>query len=501
MSKINYTHNLKLLTYDGETIPTYLTDWTRNMEIIDDNFGSAVVEIPSLDARLQTVEEDVQTTMTTLHTHIATFTAYQHATDTRLDEVERRVGDLTPEGFDDIRDRLTTAEQNIISNATDIKVLEERISTDEESIADNKASIDVLSTHFEYLHDYTFNIDGQVDKNKEDIAQLSDRVTLNDAYIDNLQSDYTALSGEVDGLQSSDLAQAEQITMLGEDTKDLEIRVARLENGGEPSDVEQIIADVSQLKQITQDIKTETYTNTTNINKLKQDSAEMLTMIGRNTDQIANQLDRIVALEQATPEIPDLTELTDKVNQNASDIQILLNKAFLSGDIEMIHTTATRSRISGIYTTLSLNKNLILSQLERLISVTIINNNNFANTAVSVRESEIVIPETNFIEGVEYNTYVYLRKQNQVKTKILTLNHVSTSGDLNTYRISDATFPETENIISMCISSVSTAGNKFATTVIDVNPSAGYIYTKGTAAKNTPAQLIIQYYDSSGDTV
>lgn len=445
MSIITRTDNLGLIGYSGETIPTYLNDWSYNMDIIDKNFGKAISEIPSIDARLETVEEDVQETMTTLHTHIATFTAYQHATDTKIEGLERRVGDLTPEGFDDIT--------------------------------------------------------GQVDKNKADIAQLSDRVTLNDAYIDNLQSEYTALSGEVDGLQASDLAQAEQITMLDEDTKDLEIRVARLENGGEPSDVEQIIADVSQLKQITQGIKTETDTNTTNIKKLKQDSAEMLTMIGRNTDQIANQLDRIVALEQATPEIPDLTELTDKVNQNASDIQILLNKAFLSGDIEMIHTTATRSRISGIYTTLSLNKNLIRSQLERLISVTIINNNNFANTAVSVRESEIVIPETNFIEGVEYNTYVYLRKQNQVKTKILTLNHVSSIGDLNTYRISDATFPETENIISMCISSVSTFGNKFATTVVDVNPSDGRIYTKGTAAKNTPAQLIIQYYDSSGDTV
>lgn len=501
MSIITRTDNLGLIGYSGETIPTYLNDWSYNMDIIDKNFGRAISEIPSIDARLETVEEDVQETMTTLHTHIATFTAYQHATDTKIEGLERRVGDLTPEGFDDIRDRLTTAEQNIISNATDIRVLEERISNDEESIADNKASIDALSTHFEYLHDYTFNISGQVDKNKADIAQLSDRVTLNDAYIDNLQSDYTALSGEVDGLQASDLAQSEQITMLGEDTKDLEIRVARLENGGEPSDVEQLIGDVSQLKQITRDIKTETDTNTTNINKLKQDSAEMLTMIGRNTDQIANQLDRIVALEQATPEMPDLTELTDKVNQNASDIQILLNKAFLSGDIEMIHTTATRTRISGIYTTLSLNKNLIQSQLERLISVTIINNNNFANTAVSVRESEIVIPETNFIEGVEYNTYVYLRKQNQVKTKILTLNHVSTTGSINTYRISDATFPEAENIISMCISSVSTSGKKFATNIVDVNTTSGYIYTNGITAKNIPAQLIIQYYDSSGDTV
>lgn len=501
MSIITRTDNLGLIGYSGETIPTYLNDWSYNMDIIDKNFGMAIAEIPSIDARLETVEEDVQETMTTLHTHIATFTAYQHATDTRLDEVERRVGDLTPEGFDDIRDRLTTAEQNIISNATDIRVLEERISTDEESIADNKASIDALSTQFENLHDYTFNIAGQVDKNKTDITQLNERVSLSETEIDKLQSDTDALTGEVDGLQASDLAQAEQITMLGEDTKDLEIRVARLENGGDPSDVEQVIADVSQLKQITRDIKTETDTNTTNINKLKQDSTEMLTMIGRNTDQIANQLDRIVALEQATPEIPDLTELTAKVDQNTEDIRQLMDKAVLSGELELIRITCTLKLSSGAYSALTLEQPLNNYQLDRVVAGTIKNNNNYLDTFIIFRPTEVVVTDTLFTAGTEYVANIYLRKQNQVKTKTVELQFVEQSGDISIFTYNDPKFPDVNNIISMSVSFLTTNNKKVITTSIVINTDDIKLYLLSVNAKHAPAQLLIQYYDSSGDSV
>lgn len=323
MSKINYTDYLKLRTYEGESVPTYLADITHNMEIIDSSFGKAVTELPSIDARLETLEDDMQTAMSDIHIQ-----------GDRLTEVEEQIKFLSPTDLGDIRDRITTAEQNIISNAESIKVLEERISNDEYAIEDNKASIEALSQQSTATNDALEEIREQI-KNLEtgsegsatDISELTTKVN-------NLIEQNKALTGEIDGLQASDLAQANQITALAEDTKDLEVRVARLEKGGEPSDVEQIKTDLS-------DLEYRVSTNEVSISKLTTDLAnesnivrnEVLphlravdAMIADTQNDVVNNTDRIKALEDAqgqTPEPPDLTELEGKVTKNTNDIRSL----------------------------------------------------------------------------------------------------------------------------------------------------------------------------------
>lgn len=229
MSKINYTPNLGLITYSGEVIPTYLADTTRNMEILDNVVGKLNTENPSIDARLETLEDDVQKVMSTQHVQIAKFTAYQVATDARLDKLEKDVSDISPEGIQDIRDRLTNAEADIQSNSAVTQALTERVSGDEGVIATNTARIDVLELQFGEGGEYDFSA------LEDKVTTLGDDVSRIDSELDSLSSDISGadgiqkklevLNGEVDGLQISNTTQANQIETLANQVETLESKI------------------------------------------------------------------------------------------------------------------------------------------------------------------------------------------------------------------------------------------------------------------------------------
>lgn len=252
MSKINYTPNLGLITYSGEVIPTYLADTTRNMEILDNVVGKLNTENPSIDARLETLEDDVQKVMSTQHVQIAKFTAYQVATDARLDKLEKDVSDISPEGIQDIRDRLTNAEADIQSNSAVTQALTERVSGDEGVIANNTARIDVLELQFGEGGEYDFSaLEDKVTTLGDDVSRIDselDSLTSEVTGADGLQKKLEILNGEVDALQVSNTTQANQIESLGNQTDNLEERVTNLERGGSgtPStDVEIISVNVN----------------------------------------------------------------------------------------------------------------------------------------------------------------------------------------------------------------------------------------------------------------
>lgn len=235
MSKINYTPNLGLLTYSGEVIPTYLADTTRNMEILDEVVGKLNTENPSIDARLETLEDDVQNVMSTQHVQIAKFTAYQVATDGRLDKLEKDVSDISPEGMKDIRDRLTNAEADIQSNSAVAQALTERVRGDEDVIADNRARIDVLELQFGEGGEYDFSaMEEKVTTLGDDVSRIDselDSITSEVTGADGLQKKLEILDGEVDALQVSNTTQANQIETLANQVETLESKVSSGESG------------------------------------------------------------------------------------------------------------------------------------------------------------------------------------------------------------------------------------------------------------------------------
>lgn len=465
MSTIVKTPNLNLIGYSGETIPTYLRDWSRNMEIIDENFGKAVTELPSIDARLETLEEDVQTTMTTVHEHIATFTAYQVAIDGRIDDLDQRVGDLTPAGMQDMRDRITTAEQNIISNAHDIQVLEERISNDEDAIADNKASIEALSRELEEV-DLT-PINNAIEQIRGDLDTAQGQIDTNTGDIGTLKGDTSKLEGEVDGLQASDLAQAKQISMLGEDTKDLEVRVARLERGGggggggEIPDLTELEAKVASNTNAIGTIQTEQVTQNNNIQQNSAAIAEVKSMqealieeVNQRDEVYESELDsvnteisnldlRVEALEAGGGggQIPDLSGIEERLKK--------LEEGVVSGEFGVLQFDIVAGSSEGGFYIFALMSEDYTGY--DIVGGFMKGDNGLFHLLGVTASTIYFFYSAQYTVGKTYPVTLYYRKKERVVTKEIPITVGSNSGVAQYYTVDNSLLPPVTDIIRMSV--------------------------------------------------
>lgn len=185
MSKRKQTDNLHLYTYENARgLPTFLRDWSDNCEAIDAESERVQSEINSLNTRLTTAEQTIES--------------------------------LSPESILDYKVRLDALEKKSNSQANIINAITQEQIVQNNLINQNKLDIATLRTN--------------IDNNTSKINQLRIDVEANKVDINNANLKITNLENRVEVLEHEVIDLTNDIIGLGENISDLASQFEALTN-------------------------------------------------------------------------------------------------------------------------------------------------------------------------------------------------------------------------------------------------------------------------------
>lgn len=185
MSKRVQTNVLKLYQYYNERgLPTFLTDWSENMTILDNAHQTILDTISAIDERLGNAEETLS--------------------------------DLSPESIEDYKIRLNALEKKVSINVNTIKLLNTKIDSINTNISTINAEQLVQNNRLTALESVTEGHSSLINDTISDLDALSGRVTNLEACCETVQHEITDLQNDVNGFNEDIEIIAGEVDTLSE---------------------------------------------------------------------------------------------------------------------------------------------------------------------------------------------------------------------------------------------------------------------------------------------
>lgn len=344
MSKREQTDLLHLYTYNNlRGLPTFLKDWSENMEILDSAHSAVLASISALDVRLVTAEgiledlspesiedykirldalenkvtinvnaiKDVNTRIVTINTRLSAIDAEQVVQNNRLTAIEG-VNATQAEQITGLSSDLTSVTNRVITLETCCETVQHEITDLQNDVNGFNEDITILTGQVETLSNLVTELNELVQSLQLDVvlARLTTIENSISAIEDEIgDTDYSEIG---DTISSSLVELANRIRALT--PQEYDILITRLASA--ESDIDNLQGDVGTLQ--------------SNVNTLQNDLSTAQSNITALDNNVSNVQSDVVNVQSLIP-------------QSASSSNKLATMNDIDGGIEFIGSTNTAS--------------------------------------------------------------------------------------------------------------------------------------------------------------
>lgn len=353
MSKREQTNILHLYTYNNlRGLPTFLKDWSNNMEILDSAHNAVLESISALDVRLVTAEGIIE--------------------------------NLSPESIEDYKIRLDALENKVTINVNAIKDVNTRIVTINTRLSNIDAEQITQNNRLDAIESVNATQAEQITGLSSDLTSVTNRVTTLETCCETVQHEITDLQNDVNGFN-------EDITILTGQVETLSNLVTELNELVQSLQLDVVLARLTTIENSISAIEGEIgNTDYSEIGDTISDSlVELANRIRALTPQEYDVL--VSRLASAESDIDELQSDVSGLQTGVANIQGLIPQGASSSNL--LVTNSDLPDITGITNALTVNDDS--ANAPGLIRFAVDNDGNYgykkvgADTVIPFKSGEI----------------------------------------------------------------------------------------------------------------